>query len=210
MKLSLVVSQGVHEGRVIPVPVPEFVIGRDEGCHLRPASQAISKRHCAIVVKDGKLWVRDFGSTNGTFVNDAQVDGEIEVKAGDKVRVGPLEFVIKLEPSAKLSPSRAEPKSGISRPTPPPKSAPAKETKPAAPAGEPDPEQLAALLLSTDDGSSEPMTEDKIPSGSTVFEVPPIGADPNPKPEQKKSTPEADNSKRAAEILKKYMQRPRS
>ena len=38
MKISLVVAQGVHTGKVIPVTAAEFVIGRDPQCHLRPAS----------------------------------------------------------------------------------------------------------------------------------------------------------------------------
>ena len=49
----------------------------------------------------------------------------------------------------------------------------------------------------------------QIPDGSTIFDM--NAADPNKKPEEKKAPPpEADNSKRAAEILRKYMQRPRT
>lgn len=217
MKLSLVVSQGVHQGKVIPVPVAQFLIGRDEGCQLRPASAAISKKHCAILIKEGKVFVRDFESTNGTFVNDEQISGEIEVKSGDTVRVGPLEFQLKVEASQRLPASRLQQTrpsaSGISRPTPPPKDAAPKEEKPSTAAAEDaEAEQMAALLLATDDGSGEPMTEDKIPSGSTVFEMHAVNAgDPNAKPDAPKPpVAEQDNSKRAADILKKYMQRPRT
>src|SRR6516225_8604807 len=111
MKLSLVVAQGVHQGKVIPIPVAQFLIGRDEGCQLRPASQAISKRHCAILARGGKVFVRDFGSTNGTFVNDAQVTGEQEIKDGDQLKIGPLEFKVKIDKtSGSLAVSRLEPK----------------------------------------------------------------------------------------------------
>src|SRR5688572_26890531 len=97
MKVSLVVSQGVHQGKVIPIPASEFLIGREEGCQLRPSSPAISKKHCAIINRGGKIFVKDFGSTNGTFVNDEPITGEVEVKKDDKVRVGPLEFVLKVQ-----------------------------------------------------------------------------------------------------------------
>src|SRR5262245_35593720 len=97
MKVSLVVSQGVHQGKSIPIPVAQFLIGRDETCQLRPSSPAISKRHCAILVKSGKVFVRDFGSTNGTFVNDSPVAGEVEVQDQDRLKVGPLEFELRLE-----------------------------------------------------------------------------------------------------------------
>ena len=89
MKLSLVVAEGVHKGKAIPIPVAQFVIGRDEGCQLRPSSPAVSKKHCAIEVKGGKVFVQDFGSTNGTFVNDEPVTGETEVTDGDKLVVRP-------------------------------------------------------------------------------------------------------------------------
>ena len=70
MKVSLVVASGVHQGKVIPITGSQFFIGRDAQCHLRPASQAISKRHCGVLVRDGKVYIKDYGSTNGTTVND--------------------------------------------------------------------------------------------------------------------------------------------
>ncbi len=112
MKLTLVVAQGVHAGKTIPITVPEFVIGRDPQCQLRPASPAVSKQHCAISVRDGTIYVRDCGSTNGTFINGEQVAADREVKSGDRLRVGPLEFDVKIEtgmPAAKPAPAQAHP-----------------------------------------------------------------------------------------------------
>ena len=76
MKLSLVVDDGVHKGKVIPIPLKQFLIGRDAQCHLRPASPLISKRHCALLVQGEKIFVRDFDSTNGTLLNSRPVKGE--------------------------------------------------------------------------------------------------------------------------------------
>src|SRR5438034_2576497 len=97
MKLSLVVNDGVHKGKVIPIPLKQFVIGRDPQCHLRPASPIISKRHCALLVKGGKVFVRDFGSTNGTFVNDEPVKGERQLSHDDLLKIGPLSFRVNIE-----------------------------------------------------------------------------------------------------------------
>jgi predicted component of type VI protein secretion system len=104
MKVSLVVASGAHEGRVIPLTGPQFLIGRDQQCHLRPASQAISKLHCAVTVRDGKVYVKDFGSTNGTLVNDNLVqNAEVPVQDGATLRVGPLDFRIQIAvPAPKL------------------------------------------------------------------------------------------------------------
>ncbi len=98
MKVSLVVASSAHEGRQIPVTGPQFLVQRDQQCHLRPASQAISKLHCAVLVRDGQVYVKDFGSTNGTMVNDAIVQAaEVAVEDGASVRVGPLDFKLKIE-----------------------------------------------------------------------------------------------------------------
>jgi pSer/pThr/pTyr-binding forkhead associated (FHA) protein len=98
MKVSLVVATGAHEGRVIPLVGPQFLIGRDPQCHLRPASQAISKLHCAVLIRDGKVFVKDFGSTNGTMVNEVLVqDAEVAVQDGAVIRIGPLDFRLKVE-----------------------------------------------------------------------------------------------------------------
>jgi predicted component of type VI protein secretion system len=98
MKVSLVVASGAHEGKVISLTGPQFLIGRDPGCHLRPASQAISKKHCGVLVRDGKVYVKDFGSTNGTQVNDDLIkDSEIVIADGTIVKIGPLDFIIRIE-----------------------------------------------------------------------------------------------------------------
>ena len=95
MKIVLVVASGIYAGKEIAIAGNQFVIGRDEDCNLRPASPAISKKHCAVFYKDGEPFVKDLGSTNGTFLNDVQVEGERPLAEGDKLRVGPLDFAVK-------------------------------------------------------------------------------------------------------------------
>src|SRR5260370_31993794 len=98
MKLSLVVlTPGKMEGKSIPINLPQFLIGRDPQCHLRPASPLISKRHCAVIIRGEKAFVRDFESTNGTAVNEQPIKGEQELKHNDSLRVGPLDFRVVLE-----------------------------------------------------------------------------------------------------------------
>ncbi len=92
MRVKLRVMQGAQANREIVIPVSEFVIGRGEECHLRPRSDAISRKHCVIIVTETQVLVRDFGSKNGSYVNGERVDGEQVVKAGDRFQVGPLQF----------------------------------------------------------------------------------------------------------------------
>jgi pSer/pThr/pTyr-binding forkhead associated (FHA) protein len=100
MKASLLVTQGAHKGREIPISVSPFVIGRDPQCHLRPTSAMISRRHCALVLEPGKLVLRDFGSTNGTLVNDRRIQGEQELHNDDRLRLDTLVFVVRIEATA--------------------------------------------------------------------------------------------------------------
>ena len=96
MEVKLICSNGKHPGQEIPVRGPKFFIGRAEDCHLRPGSQEVSRHHAVILVENGFLAVRDFGSRNGTFVNDEPVRGERELKTGDHLRIGPLEFEVQM------------------------------------------------------------------------------------------------------------------
>src|SRR5215468_10989379 len=101
MKFSLLVlTPGKQEGKAIDIKLPQFLIGRDSQCHLRPASPLISKRHCALIQRDNKAFIRDFDSTNGTFVNDEPVKGECELHHGDQLKVGPIHFTVRLEQDA--------------------------------------------------------------------------------------------------------------
>lgn len=100
MKAKLIVRGGKLDGREIPVRTPQFLIGRDETCNLRPASNMVSKLHCALVAADEALWLRDLKSTNGTFLNGAKIAERAALKNGDQIRIGPLLLEIQIEPSA--------------------------------------------------------------------------------------------------------------
>jgi pSer/pThr/pTyr-binding forkhead associated (FHA) protein len=97
MDMKLIVLGGKNAGKKIRVTGPKFFIGRAEDCQLRPRSDLISRHHCAIMVEEGYVALRDFGSKNGTYVNGKKVAGEQELKSGDKLEVGQLAFEVSLE-----------------------------------------------------------------------------------------------------------------
>ena len=91
MKISLsVATPGKWIGKIIPISQWPFVIGRDPGCHLRPASAAISLRHCALLIREQKAYVRDFNSTNGTYINSTESPrvSKVGLQNGDRVYLG--------------------------------------------------------------------------------------------------------------------------
>ena len=99
MQVSLKVLSGTHEGKLIQIKDEKFLIGRGDSCQLRPKSESISRKHCAIVQKDGRLLLVDLKSRNGTFINEKQVspDKAKILKNGDRLRCGQLEFEVLLE-----------------------------------------------------------------------------------------------------------------
>jgi pSer/pThr/pTyr-binding forkhead associated (FHA) protein len=239
MKLSLVVmNTGPNQGKVLEIKLSQFVVGRDPQCHLRPASPMISKRHCAVLQREGKAFARDFDSTNGTFVNNEPVKGEVELHHGDQLKMGPLIFEVRIEATAP-----------VNRPTPPPPTKPVTQTMPAGQAMTPLPataakpaddatpapapeapaakaggassndDDIAAMLLSLHDdgatGSSGASAE--VPEGSTVHEMPlppelAAQAAEKEKEEKAKAAKAAmgNTSSAAKSILEKYMRRPRT
>jgi predicted component of type VI protein secretion system len=63
-------------------------IGRHDDCVIRIKSSQVSRRHCEIVEANGKLTIRDLGSSNGTFVNGKRVSGQQVLQPGDEVALG--------------------------------------------------------------------------------------------------------------------------
>jgi pSer/pThr/pTyr-binding forkhead associated (FHA) protein len=216
MKLSLLVmTPGKQQGKALDIKSPQFLIGRDAQCQLRPASPLISKRHCAILIRENKVFIRDFDSTNGTFVNGEPVQGERELHHDDQLKIGPIEFTVRLEREA----------TPVNKPTPAPatKSATPKPLNkdatpaPASKGSSADDDALMMLMEMEDDStpSSSAIGSDGIPDGSTVMDlqVPPEvleagGAKPaTPAP---KKDNEGDTRSAAASILEKMMRRPRN
>lgn len=97
MEVKLIVSQGKQAGQEVPVSGRKFFIGRAEDCHLRPHSDLISRHHCVILVEDAFVAIRDFGSKNGTYVNGQKIGAEVELKSGDHLKVGQLEFEVRID-----------------------------------------------------------------------------------------------------------------
>ena len=48
----------------------------------------VSAAHAIVLLREGRWWVRDAGSTNGTLVNGARVTGEMPLREGDELQVG--------------------------------------------------------------------------------------------------------------------------
>jgi pSer/pThr/pTyr-binding forkhead associated (FHA) protein len=99
-EVQLRVIGGDRAGTTIPVTGPEFVIGRDPDCQLRPVSSQVSRRHAQIDINEDVVTIRDLGSRNGTILNGKAVSRPTGLQDGDSVIVGPLRLVVAIATSA--------------------------------------------------------------------------------------------------------------
>ena len=85
-RYSLIVENGMTEGRVFPVE-GRLTIGRAPENDIQLIDSSVSRRHAVIQFTDGKPVLEDLGSSNRTFVNGEKVN-KLTLSNGDKVRLG--------------------------------------------------------------------------------------------------------------------------
>ena len=96
MKFYLIVAKGKKQGLPIPIEVDLFLIGSGKSCQLRADHEDIGEQHCAFVMRDRKVFVRDLNSGHPTIVNGEPIADSEEwpLHGGDFIEVGPLKFMI--------------------------------------------------------------------------------------------------------------------
>jgi len=207
MKISLVVlTAGKMMGKEIPITAAEFRIGKDPSCQLKPAT-GVSDKHCAFLVKQGKLFLVDLGSAEGTFVNDNKISAEVELKPKDKVKVGPLLFEVKIEaPAAKPAVAVPAAKPAVVAPA----AKPEEKVEPKKSSGdaEDDLDDLDDLLFDDDDkapAGAKPSWKDAAPEAGAEKDAGGSGAtsEGGAKPEEKPK-PTANTSDAAAALFAKF------
>ncbi len=108
IQAELRIAAGNKQGNSISLPQGKFLVGREEDCHLRPNSDLVSRHHCVFTVDDFSLRLRDLGSTNGTFVNGQRLVGAVNLKQGDRVLIGKLDFEVMIVETSSVLPSASK------------------------------------------------------------------------------------------------------
>lgn len=78
------------------------VIGRDPTCSLTIQNTSMSRRHAVIDLVEGRYFLSDLNSTNGTFLNERPVCQPVALHGGEQIRLGGciLKFMSKVDQEA--------------------------------------------------------------------------------------------------------------
>jgi eukaryotic-like serine/threonine-protein kinase len=97
MQVNLKVLAGPYKGRVFSFNQPDtFLIGRTSDSHLCLSDDRFfSRNHCLLEISPPRCFLRDLGSTNGTFVNGQRV-AEAFLKSGDQIQGGATVLLVEV------------------------------------------------------------------------------------------------------------------
>ncbi len=84
---SLHVLKGPNEGAVIPLEGERCVMGRNPDCAVVIPVTSVSREHAQIVRVQGRFYIEDKQSRNGTFVNNQQIATRTVLKNNDRIRI---------------------------------------------------------------------------------------------------------------------------
>jgi len=85
--------RGENPGQLFHLESQAAVLGRHPDCDIVLDVKAVSRQHVRIVLKEGRYYVEDLRSRNGTFLNEQLVEGHQLLSEGDRLRVCDLVFV---------------------------------------------------------------------------------------------------------------------
>ena len=91
MKAVFTYLTGGRSGQAVSVEKSYAMLGRSPQADVRFGPDhdlVVSARHAAVVFRSGSWVLRDLASTNGTFVNGIQVQGEQRLADQDLIRLG--------------------------------------------------------------------------------------------------------------------------
>jgi len=71
-----------------------ITVGRERTAGVYLDDKTLSREHTKFYLENGKLFVRDLESRNGTYLNGTLIKNTQPLKAGDRVKVGSAMFTV--------------------------------------------------------------------------------------------------------------------
>jgi len=86
---EILVTAGPLKDRRFEVPAAGLRLGRSSSCEIAISDPALSRNHCLFELREGRLFITDLASANGTAVNGTELGADsVELKPGDEILVG--------------------------------------------------------------------------------------------------------------------------
>jgi len=172
MPARLIAETGEYAGAEYPLTPKGAVLGRLKSNDIEVVDTKASRRHTRVALHAGAWFVEDLQSSNGTFLNGAQIE-RAEITTGDKISIG--KTVYRFEDDEESGAVAAPPPRPAAQPAPARRPAP----KPApAPVDEPDELHLEEPEeLGLDDGGGA-----DAPAAPRAPAAPSSKPQPTPKP----------------------------
>ena len=103
-----------------------YIVGRGKSARIKLPFSAVSERHALIMVRNGKAFVEDLKSANGTYVNGQPSDGIVSLSDDSIIQIGST--VLRITAAAPAVARDSEPSSPAETPSaipaPPPPTSP--------------------------------------------------------------------------------------
>lgn len=84
----LVIIRGTPQGKRFNLIGKEMIIGRDKAALIQLSDPNISRKHAVVRKRGDQFFIADYGSRNGTFLNDNKLEGEVELTKEDMIKIG--------------------------------------------------------------------------------------------------------------------------
>jgi DNA-binding winged helix-turn-helix (wHTH) protein len=101
---------GPHQGHSVPIEKTPWLVGRDESCDYTVESERLSRQHARIVSKDGRWFLINLKSTNGTYLNGNKLQDDDERALTDdyEIQLGKIIIFRFKDPAKTLSESYSQ------------------------------------------------------------------------------------------------------
>ena len=90
-RLVVIAAMGHAPGTIFEIH-DEAILGRAPTADVRIEDAFASSAHARIFPRGGSMYIEDLGSTNGTYLNERQLQSVEQLQPEDTIRIGETEY----------------------------------------------------------------------------------------------------------------------
>jgi len=92
--MRIIVKEASGKERIFELEQETVTIGREKDCDLMISDPRASRHHAGLRLKDNKVYLKDLGSGNGTYLNGEKIAKEELWPLGAEAKIGHLSMVL--------------------------------------------------------------------------------------------------------------------